>query len=173
MKCLKVVKWTVVLKRNELYQAWKDMEEPYMGTVCMLSHFSCVRFFSTPWTIAHQAPLSVDSLGRNIIVGCCALLQGILPTQGLNLRLLWLLHCRQILYCWANGEALNMCYWVKEANLKRQYTVWFQLCMTFCKRQNCQKRAEKNCVVARGSGKGWTDRALRIFRVVKLLCMIL
>ena len=108
-------------------------------------------------SIAHQAPLSMDSLSRNIIVGCRALLQGILPTQGLNLRLLWLLHCRQILYWWATGEALTMCYWVKEANLKRQYTVWFQLCMTFCKRQNCKKRAEKNCVVARGSGKGWRE----------------
>ena len=27
-----------------------------------------------------------------------ALLQGIFLTQGSNLRLLWLLHCRQILY---------------------------------------------------------------------------
>ena len=30
----------------------------------------------------------------------CALLQGIFLTQGLNLCLLRLLHCRQILYCW-------------------------------------------------------------------------
>ena len=27
--------------------------------VCMLSHFSCVRLFVTPWTVAHQAPLSM------------------------------------------------------------------------------------------------------------------
>ena len=27
--------------------------------VCVLSHFSCVRLFSTPWTVAHQAPLSL------------------------------------------------------------------------------------------------------------------
>ena len=25
----------------------------------MLSCFSCVRFFVTPWTVAHQAPLSM------------------------------------------------------------------------------------------------------------------
>ena len=25
---------------------------------CMLNHFSCVRLFLTPWTVAHQAPLS-------------------------------------------------------------------------------------------------------------------
>ena len=35
-------------------------------------------------------------LQANTGVGCHALLQGIFPTQGSNLRLL---HCRQILYC--------------------------------------------------------------------------
>ena len=29
---------------------------PFM---CMLSHFSRVRLFATPWTVAHQAPLSM------------------------------------------------------------------------------------------------------------------
>jgi len=37
-------------------------------------------------------------------MGCRALLQGIFPTQGSNLHLLWLLHCKQILYL-ATGEA--------------------------------------------------------------------
>ena len=36
-----------------------------------------------------------DSPGKNTRVGCHFLLQGIFPTQGLNLGLL---HCRQILY---------------------------------------------------------------------------
>ena len=36
--------------------------------------------------------------GKNTGVGCHALLQGIFPTQGLNLCLLLLLLCRQILY---------------------------------------------------------------------------
>jgi len=27
--------------------------------MCMLSHFSHVRLFVTPWTVAHQAPLSM------------------------------------------------------------------------------------------------------------------
>ena len=26
---------------------------------CMLSHFSCAQLFVTPWTVAHQAPLSM------------------------------------------------------------------------------------------------------------------
>ena len=57
---------------------------------------SCPRLFVTTWTVARQAPLSWDSLGKNTGVGCHFLLQGIFPTQGSNLDLL---HCRQTLYC--------------------------------------------------------------------------
>ena len=39
-----------------------------------------------------------DSPGKNTVVGCHALLQGIFMTQGLNPHLLQLLHSRQILY---------------------------------------------------------------------------
>ena len=31
----------------------------YMWHVCMLSDFSHVQFFGTPWTVAHQTPLSM------------------------------------------------------------------------------------------------------------------
>ena len=30
----------------------------------MLNHFSCVQLFATPWTIAHQAPLSMGFSGQ-------------------------------------------------------------------------------------------------------------
>ena len=43
-----------------------------------------------PWTVAHQAPLSMKCSGKNTGVGCRFLLQGIFPTKGLNLRLLHL-----------------------------------------------------------------------------------
>ena len=46
---------------------------------------------ATPWTVTHQAPLSMGFSRQ----GCLSLLQGIFPTQGLNQSLL---HCRQILY---------------------------------------------------------------------------
>ena len=39
-----------------------------------------------------------DSPGKNTGVGCHLLHQRIFPTQELNLCLLHLLHCRQILY---------------------------------------------------------------------------
>ena len=39
-------------------------------------------------TVAHQAPLSMDSPGKNPGVGCDFLLHGIFVTQGFNLHLL-------------------------------------------------------------------------------------
>ena len=43
-----------------------------------------------------------DSPGKNTGVGCHALLQGIVLIQASNPQLL---HCRQILYCWATRVA--------------------------------------------------------------------
>ena len=56
---------------------------------------SGVQLFSTTWTIAYQASLSMGFPGKNTGVGFHFLLQGILPTQGTNLGLL---HCRETLY---------------------------------------------------------------------------
>ena len=47
----------------------------------MLSCFSPVQLFVTPWAVAHQAPL-----GKNTGLGYHALLQGLFPTQGWNPR---------------------------------------------------------------------------------------
>ena len=49
----------------------------------------------TPWTVACQVPLPLDSPGKNTGVGCHFLLQGIFLTQESNPGLL---HCRQSLY---------------------------------------------------------------------------
>ena len=56
-----------------------------------LSH---VWLFATPWTVAYQAPLSMEFSRQNTGVDCHFLLQGIFPTQGSNPGLL---HCRQTL----------------------------------------------------------------------------
>ena len=53
----------------------------------MLSHFSRVQLFVTLWTVAHQAPLSMDTG-----LGCHFLLWAIFPTQESNLCLLHLLY---------------------------------------------------------------------------------
>ena len=68
----------------------------------MLSHFSRVWLFSTFRTVARQAPLSMGFSRQEYWSGVHFLLQGIFPTQGLNLHL-W--HCRRILGRWATGEA--------------------------------------------------------------------
>ena len=57
--------------------------------------FSPVWLLVTPWTVAHQAPPSVGSPGKNTGVGCHFLLQGIFPTLASNPGLL---HYKQMLY---------------------------------------------------------------------------
>ena len=46
-----------------------------------------VQLLVTPWTEAHQAPLSMDPPGKNTRVGRNSLLQAIFPTEGWNLCL--------------------------------------------------------------------------------------
>ena len=57
-----------------------------------LSH---VQLSAIPWTVARQALRPWDSLGKNTGGGCHFLLQGVFPTQGSNLGLLY---CKRILY---------------------------------------------------------------------------
>ena len=88
---------------------------------CVLSCFSHVQLFATPWTVAHQAPW--DSPGKNTGVGYHALLQGIFPTQGPNPSLLCLLHWQVCFLPLAlfilsflppsqNGASINVHWWV-------------------------------------------------------------
>ena len=64
--------------------------------VCVLS---CVLVLLTPWTIAHQFPLFMESRQEDWS-GLSFLLQGIFPAQGSNPRLL---HRRWILCRWATS----------------------------------------------------------------------
>ena len=49
-----------------------------------VSH-SHVQLFATPWTVACQAPLSMEnSRAKNTGMGCHSLVQGIFPTQGIE-----------------------------------------------------------------------------------------
>ena len=59
----------------------------------MLSHFSCVQFLATLWTVDQLAFLPWYSPGKNTGVGCQALLQGIFCTRDWqNLYLLGNMH---------------------------------------------------------------------------------
>ena len=53
-----------------------------LGNICSLSH---VRLFATPWTVAHQAPLSMGFSRQEDWSGLSFLLQGIFPTQDWTL----------------------------------------------------------------------------------------
>ena len=91
-------------------------------TMCcaVLSHFSCVWFFATLWTVDfgpyglcnpmwhHDFPWLLNlwnSPGKNTGVDWYAFLQGIFLIQRLNMCLLHLLHYRWVLYHWATGES--------------------------------------------------------------------
>ena len=73
------------------------------GSTCNLFIFFNFRFIEAYFAcspVIYQAPLSIlwDYPGKDTGVGSHFLLQGSFLTQELNLRLLCLLHCRQILY---------------------------------------------------------------------------
>ena len=70
---------------------WEREKDPVGCALLCRKHaqlLSHVQLFATPGTAAHVAPLSWNFPGKNTGVGCHFLLQGIFPTQGLNLRLL-------------------------------------------------------------------------------------
>ena len=60
------------------------------------------QLLATPWTITARLFHPWDFPGKITGVGCHSLLQGIFPTQGLNLGLL---NCRQTLYRLSHKEA--------------------------------------------------------------------
>ena len=55
-----------------------------------------------------RLPCPYNFPNKNIGVGCHVLLQSIFLTQRSNLPLLWLLHCRWILYHWVTREELKV-----------------------------------------------------------------
>ena len=67
-------------------QLWSLWSRPW---VCVLSHFSRVWLFATPWTVAHQAPLSMELSRQEYWSG---LPLPPFPSRGSNPCLLCLLH---------------------------------------------------------------------------------
>ena len=58
-----------------------------VSIVCLLIHFSPLKLFVTLMDYPTRFLCPWDSPGKNTGVGCCALLQGIFLTLGLNPRL--------------------------------------------------------------------------------------
>ena len=66
----------------------------YVGQKVKVRSLSHAQLFATPWTVAHQAPPSMEFSRQEYWSGLHFLLQGFFLNQGLNLGLL---HCRRIL----------------------------------------------------------------------------
>ena len=60
---------------NLSYSFAQNSDLYYVLLLLLLCRFGRVRLYVTPWTAAHQAPLSRDSPGKNTGVGCHFLLQ--------------------------------------------------------------------------------------------------
>ena len=102
------LKYYSVLKKNSIRtQTTTQMNLEDIVGVCWVA-FSCLWLFATLWTVACQAPLSMEfSRQEYWSVGSHSLLRGIFLTQAWNLGLL---HCRQILYCLSHQRSMPMIY---------------------------------------------------------------
>ena len=67
----KILHFSLLLMHFIISTAWRPHQEDSLSytpcfsallfnTVCVLSGFSCVWLLATPWTVAHQAPLSMQ-----------------------------------------------------------------------------------------------------------------
>ena len=72
--------------KQQTHTIYRQIDRQITGLLaCSLSPFG---LFVTPWTTAHQVPLSIEFPRKHTGAGCHFLLQGIFLTQGLNPRLL-------------------------------------------------------------------------------------
>ena len=93
---------------------WTPMDVPWKNKrleikLSSVLRCSVVSNSETEWTVAWHAPLSMGLSKQEYWSGLPWLLQGIFPTQGLNLHLLRLLHCKQILYGWVQTASPLCC----------------------------------------------------------------
>ena len=70
-----------VKRDNHLFQYFLNSFVEISYSACMLCNFSCVRLFATPWTIAHQALLSMEFSRQEDWNGLSCPLQRIFPIR--------------------------------------------------------------------------------------------
>ena len=64
--------------------AMSNLDVPLLELACVLSGFSHVQLFATPWTVAHQAPLAMGFPRQGYWLGMPFLLSGDLPDPGIE-----------------------------------------------------------------------------------------
>ena len=82
---------------------YQSHEQTVCALVIVIAQLVSLICLANPWTVAQQAPLSLEFPRQDSGVGYHFLLQGISPNQGSNPGLL---HCRQILYHLCHLEIL-------------------------------------------------------------------
>ena len=75
-----VLLWALAFVCRGSCLAWRGV----VVSVCVLSHFSCVWFFATPWAVACQAPLSMGSSRQEHWTGLSCPSPGDLPDPGIK-----------------------------------------------------------------------------------------
>ena len=80
-----------------------------LTSLCCAQSLSCVRLYDPMDCSLPGSSVHGDSPGKNTGVGCHALLQRIIPTQGLKPGLP---HCRWILYHLSHQESPRILEWV-------------------------------------------------------------
>ena len=92
-----------------LYCRGLELNPQYLQDVCLHRVLNICLVWQAFWTFhkfkIHGSSVPGDSPGKNTGVLCYALLQGVFPSQGLNLGLL---RCRWFII-WATREALHKC----------------------------------------------------------------
>ena len=86
-----VLQWILISPCDHLFHIYRliflfythDTENTHCHTR-VLSHFSCVRLFATPWTVAPQPPLSMGFSRQEFWSGLPCPLPGDLPDPGIQ-----------------------------------------------------------------------------------------
>ena len=106
----------------------RPQEANYFILYIYAQSLSGVQLFSTTWTAAFKAPLSMGILQARILEWVAMpFLQGIFPTQGLNSGL----HCKWILYQLSHQRrhfilmSLKLTMEVKSFYIKRHLYIWW------------------------------------------------
>ena len=133
----------------DLLAVQRDQTSQYITYIHTYIYYTCMYVYSVASVVSDSLRLSGlwparllcprGSPGKDTGVGCHALLQGIFPIQVWNLHLLCLLHCRQILYCWATREA-HILYLKNTKRNSQTEGTWFESGTEKCKKEWRAKR---------------------------------
>ena len=104
----KLLQYITQCRRGTLLLNEVKQVKPVLVCKCAKS-LSRVRLFATPWTEAHQVPLSMGFSRQEYWSGLPCPLQGIFLTQGLNSHLLHLLHWAGRLFTTSNTWETQAC----------------------------------------------------------------